>query len=59
MSPVTLTCAECGVTSSDDAKGWRAYLDDEDQVVMFCASCAVREFGCKPEAEASQENGSE
>lgn len=30
-------CAECGVESPPDAAGWRAYLDDDDQAVTFCA----------------------
>jgi hypothetical protein len=39
-----LVCAECGATSSPDAAGWRAYLDDDGQAVMFCPECAEREF---------------
>jgi hypothetical protein len=40
-----LKCAECGAISPPDAAGWRAYLDDDDRAVMFCPSCAEREFG--------------
>ena len=39
-----LVCAECGRESEPDAAGWRAYLDDDDQAVMFCPECAEREF---------------
>jgi hypothetical protein len=39
----TLVCLECG-EESDEAPGWRAYLDDED-VLVYCAHCATREFG--------------
>jgi hypothetical protein len=27
------------------AAGWRAYLDDDGNVVVFCPECAEREFG--------------
>jgi hypothetical protein len=40
-----LTCAECGVTSRPDARGWRSYLTDDGEAVMFCPECAEREFG--------------
>lgn len=39
-----LVCAECGTISEDDAKGWRAYLDVDDEAVTFCPECAEREF---------------
>ena len=39
----TLVCLECG-DQSDEAKEWRAYLDDYD-VLVYCARCATREFG--------------
>jgi hypothetical protein len=39
----TLVCLECG-EESDEAQGWRAYLDDSD-VLVYCAHCATREFG--------------
>ena len=39
----TLVCLECG-DESDEAGEWRAYLDDED-VLVYCAACAKREFG--------------
>ena len=44
-------CVECGRRSAGRARGWRAYLvesDDNpllDEVVCYCASCAMREFG--------------
>jgi hypothetical protein len=40
--------------TSDDGAGWRAYMaggDDDDpdvEVVVYCATCAVREFGATP-----------
>lgn len=39
----TLVCLECG-DESDEAPRWRAYLDEED-VLVYCADCATREFG--------------
>jgi hypothetical protein len=39
----TLVCLECA-DESDQTQGWRAYLDDED-VLIYCAHCATREFG--------------
>lgn len=40
-----LTCGNCGTVADAEAKGWRAYLDDEGQAVTFCPECAEREFG--------------
>ena len=37
-----LVCLECGDTS-DEAAGWRAYRD-EDELLVYCADCAAREF---------------
>jgi hypothetical protein len=42
--PVVLVCAECGATSDDAAAGWRAYLDADDEVAVFCVAYASREF---------------
>jgi len=39
----SLVCLECG-DESDEASGWRAYLD-EDDLLVYCARCATREFG--------------
>ena len=40
-----LECVECG-QRSDEGRGWRAYLDeDECDVWVYCAECARREFG--------------
>lgn len=39
-----LHCAECGSINEGDAERWRAYLDDEDHVAVFCPECASREF---------------
>jgi hypothetical protein len=42
---VALICAECGALSASAADGWRAYLTDDGEAVMFCPACAEREFG--------------
>lgn len=39
-----LECIECGARS-DEATGWKAYVDEDDGVVTYCAYCAWREFG--------------
>jgi DNA-directed RNA polymerase subunit RPC12/RpoP len=43
----TLSCAECGRQSRDDenaADEWRAYLDINDDLPVFCPDCAEREL---------------
>jgi hypothetical protein len=47
-----LRCAECGAESDLLATGWQACragdLDEDDgeaEVLMFCPTCAEREFG--------------
>jgi hypothetical protein len=43
-----LVCAECGREPRDDENGddeWRAYLDVDDDLSVFCPECAEREFG--------------
>ena len=42
---IALICAECGAESPPDSAGWRAYLDADDTVAVFCPRCAEREFG--------------
>jgi hypothetical protein len=43
---LTPRCVECGdFWLPDDADRWRAYLDTDDEVVIFCPECAAREFG--------------
>jgi RNase P subunit RPR2 len=38
-------CEECfRVWLPTDAKRWRCYFDDEDNLVFFCPECAEREF---------------
>lgn len=37
-----LVCLECDA-ESDEARGWRAYVD-EDELLVYCAVCAAREF---------------
>jgi hypothetical protein len=39
----TLVCLECG-DESDEARGWRAYVDDHE-LLVYCSCCADREFG--------------
>jgi DNA-directed RNA polymerase subunit RPC12/RpoP len=42
-----LVCAECGREPRDDenaAEEWRAYLDINDDLPVFCPECAEREF---------------
>lgn len=38
-----LVCLECG-TESGLARGWRAYVDTESSVLVYCPQCAAREF---------------
>ena len=38
-----LICLECG-DESDEARGWRAYVD-EHELLVYCGECAAREFG--------------
>ena len=47
-APAQLVCAECGRESRDDenaADEWRAYLDVDDDLPVFCPESAEREFG--------------
>ena len=39
-----LECIECG-ERDDRGVGWRAYLDADDEVWIYCSDCAEREFG--------------
>ena len=47
---MTLTCAECGVESDENARSWRAD-DVGDEVLTFCPDCWEREFEYENEAE--------
>jgi ribosomal protein L44E len=38
-----LVCLECEAESSL-ARGWRAYLDAEASLLVYCPQCAAREF---------------
>jgi hypothetical protein len=43
-----LACAECGrkpLPDENAAEEWRAYLDIDDDLPVFCPQCAEREFG--------------
>jgi hypothetical protein len=39
-----LECLECGEESTE-ARGWKAFLDEELDLLVYCAACADREFG--------------
>jgi hypothetical protein len=43
--PKPLICIECGKPARGRAVGFRAYVSDEDKVVVYCYSWAKREFG--------------
>jgi hypothetical protein len=41
-----LECIECASRSEEEARGWRAYLDENtSDVWLYCPDCAEREFG--------------
>ena len=40
-----LECVECGCRDDERGRGWRAYLDDDQDVWIYCPDCAEREFG--------------
>jgi DNA-directed RNA polymerase subunit RPC12/RpoP len=49
-----LRCEECGreidpedVLAHLDQSRWKAYLTDDDDVVIYCPDCAKREFDGK------------
>ena len=44
QAEAVLECLECGETSAE-AHGWRAYVDEEAELLVYCAACAEREFG--------------
>lgn len=37
-------CLECERLWVDDTEHWRAYLDEDDQLLLYCPGCASREF---------------
>jgi hypothetical protein len=39
-----LQCLECSA-SSDHGRGWKAFIDEDDDLLVYCAACADREFG--------------
>jgi hypothetical protein len=46
----TLVCVACEQPDEGSGRGWQGYLadlDDDglDELVLFCPSCAYREFG--------------
>ena len=43
--PKPLICVECAKSARGRAAGFRAYVSDEGEVVVYCSSCAKREFG--------------
>jgi len=63
MEKGRLVCCECLAVADERAKSWRAYRadvpgeDPEPIVLLFCPSCATREFG--PFDEAVDRAGSD
>lgn len=41
---IVLECLECGEQSAE-ARGWKAFLDEEHELLVYCEACAEREFG--------------
>jgi hypothetical protein len=39
-----LECLECSLESSE-ARGWKAFVDEELELLVYCPACAEREFG--------------
>jgi transcription elongation factor Elf1 len=39
-----LECLECGEESAE-GRGWKAFVDEELELLVYCAACAEREFG--------------
>ena len=37
-------CLECNRAWLDDAEHWRAFLDEEGELLLYCPDCASREF---------------
>jgi hypothetical protein len=56
---VSLLCIECGDSTTQPERGWRAYMvedvrgDDPDEVVVCCPDCAAREFGSRMRGDGS------
>ena len=44
LTMIRLACVECGARASGPARGWRTYLDVDDEPVTFCPDCAEEEF---------------
>jgi RNA polymerase subunit RPABC4/transcription elongation factor Spt4 len=40
----TRACLECGRLWVDETEHWRAYLDEDGEVLLYCPVCASREF---------------
>jgi hypothetical protein len=38
-------CLECNRPWLDGTERWRAYVDSEGDVLLYCPRCASREFG--------------
>jgi hypothetical protein len=49
-----MVCTQCGAVARDDAFGWRGYrcddpeYDDVPAMVVYCAFCALEQFGPLP-----------
>jgi hypothetical protein len=41
MNPVanTIECVACGSESEDKALGWRAYIDYQENIWIYCPTC--------------------
>jgi len=49
MRAATLVCLECEEHADDEARGWEAHRcdvddDGENEILVYCPDCAVREF---------------
>ena len=48
-----VTCRECGRSSGEHWRGWRAYRTDDPEIceppalAFYCRACAEREFGAR------------
>jgi hypothetical protein len=45
VEPVTVLCQECGLELAADNPDLCVELTDDDQLVVYCEDCWLREFG--------------
>jgi hypothetical protein len=54
-----LRCAECLLITGEFARGWRAFLTDDDwspaEVIVLCPTCSEREPGPSPHVDADED----